>query len=59
MSSGRDTLPSAAERGQWIAQLTAQGVNGTALAQIITAGKTRQEIWLALREYARTRKKNS
>jgi len=55
---GRAENPTASERGLWIARLTMQGVNGTALAQIITAGKSRGEIWELLREYARTVQKS-
>lgn len=51
----REDLPSPAQRAQLITDLINLGINGARLALIITAGKTRGEIWQDLREYAKTR----
>jgi hypothetical protein len=53
----RSDVPSAAQRGQMIANLVAAGVNGTRLAAIITGGKTRGTLWTELRQYAKSRTK--
>lgn len=53
----RDDLPTATDRGQLVTKLVLAGINGTRLANIITPGKTRGEIWQGLQAYARTRTK--
>jgi len=57
MTNNRDEIPSAAQRGRWISSLAVTGVTGQQLASLIAPGKTRQQIWDDLREFAKTRKK--